>query len=59
MDALECRREVEQARTILARGSSAHQQVAVHQKALEGGASPREALHAVVDHLIAETVAGL
>ncbi len=59
VDALECRREVEQARTILARGSSAHQQVAVHQKALEGGASPREALHAVVDHLIAETVAGL
>jgi carboxylate-amine ligase len=59
VDALACRGEVEQARTILARGSSAHQQVAVHQKALDGGATHREALQAVVDHLIAETVAGL
>ena len=59
VDALQCRGEVEHARTILARGSSAHQQVAVHQSALDSGASPLEALHAVVDHLIAETVAGL
>ena len=59
VDALDCRREVEHARTILTRGSSAHQQSAIHQRALDDGASPLEALHQVVDHLIAETVAGL
>ncbi len=59
IDALDCRAQVEHARTIVDRGTSAHQQVAVHKHAMEQGASPLEAVHAVVDHLIAETAAGL
>jgi carboxylate-amine ligase len=59
MDALDCRAQVEHARTILKRGSSAHQQLAVHKQALQEGASAVEAMQAVVDHLIAETAAGL
>lgn len=56
--ALACSREVAHARTILSRGTSAHRQVAVFDEARERGASEREALHAVVDFLIAETAAG-
>jgi carboxylate-amine ligase len=54
-EALGCVAEVEHARTIPDRGNSARRQVAVYEKALAGGASKREALQAVVDHLIAET----
>jgi len=55
--ALDCVTEVAHARTIVARGTSAHRQRAVHRAALEAGADPREALEAVVDALIADTVA--
>ncbi len=58
-EALGCLAEVEGARAILARGTSAHRQRRVHRQALAAGASPEEALRAVVRHLVAETVDGL
>lgn len=57
--ALGCEAEVERAREIPERGNSARRQVAAYEAALAGGASRREALQAVVDHLIAETVMDL
>ncbi len=54
-----CEAEAAAARSILARGTSAHRQLAVYRKALEAGAMPGEALRAVVDGVIAETVAGV
>jgi carboxylate-amine ligase len=57
-EALACSREVAHARKILARGTSAHRQVATYESARSRGASEREALRAVVDFLIAETAAG-
>ncbi|HHC07343.1 MAG TPA: carboxylate-amine ligase [Actinobacteria bacterium] len=51
--------EVEHAKTIIARGTSADQQLRVYHEALARGADEREALREVVDALIAETVAGL
>ncbi len=56
--ALGCAREIAAARDILVRGTSAHRQRATYENALEAGADKREALVAVVDMLIAETVAG-
>jgi carboxylate-amine ligase len=53
--ALGCVREVEHIRNILARGTSAHRQIAVHGRARSEGASEREALQAVVDFLVRET----
>jgi carboxylate-amine ligase len=58
-EALGCVREVEHARTILARGTSAHRQLAVYDQARAQGASAREALRAVVNFLVSETAAGL
>jgi carboxylate-amine ligase len=52
---LGCLKEVEHARRILAEGTSAHQQIAVYNKALGDGADADEALKAVVDFLIEET----
>lgn len=46
-------------RTIAKEGTSAHRQLTVYHTALEGGASQREALEAVVDHLIVDTMHGL
>jgi carboxylate-amine ligase len=46
-------------RTIAREGTSAHRQLAVHRAALEAGAGDREALEAVVDHLIEDTMFGL
>ena len=57
-EALDCSREVEHARRILKRGTSAHRQIAVYNDARSHGASEREALRAVVDFLIEETAAG-
>ena len=54
-----CLAEVEHARDILARGTSAHRQLAVYRAALEEGADQRAALNAVVDWLIEETVSGI
>jgi carboxylate-amine ligase len=56
-DALDCREEVEHARTILARGTSADRQVTCLERLLSEGASREEALRGVVDHLIGETLA--
>ena len=57
--ALGCVAEVEHARDIVARGTSAQRQLAVYRSALEAGADTAEALRAVVDWLIEETVAGV
>jgi carboxylate-amine ligase len=54
-----CLAEVEHARTVFTHGTSAHRQLATYQLALEEGAEPKEALKAVVDLLIEETVSGL
>ena len=56
-EALDCVDEVEHARTICRRGTSADRQLAVYQEALEDGAGDDEALKAVVDALIADTIA--
>ncbi len=58
IDALDCRAYVERARAIAAGGTSADRQLRVHTNALASGLSNDAAMHAVVDHLIAETVAG-
>jgi carboxylate-amine ligase len=51
-----CLDEAQHAREILARGTSAHRQLAIYDAALAEGATHSEALAAVVDWLIAETV---
>jgi carboxylate-amine ligase len=56
---LGCAAEVASVRAILARGTSAHRQLAVFADALARGAARPDALDAVVDWLVAETVAGL
>ena len=55
--ALDCVAEVEHLRTICARGTSADRQLAVYREALEAGADDGEALRAVVDALVADTLA--
>ena len=55
-EALGCRAELEHAREILARGTSAVTQRHVYNAALAAGADHTEALKAVVDWLIEETV---
>jgi len=57
--ALGCEADLLHGRTILARGTSAHRQRAIHRAALDAGADEAEALARVVDWLIAETVAGI
>ncbi len=54
-----CVAEVERARDILRRGTSAHRQLAVFKAARDAGADRHAALQAVVDWLIEETAAGL
>jgi carboxylate-amine ligase len=54
-----CLDEVMRARQILACGTSAHRQLAVFDRALSEGATHAEALAAVVDWLVAETVRGV
>jgi carboxylate-amine ligase len=56
-EALDCVAEVEHTRTICERGSSADRQVSVYRDALKDGATDDEALRAVVQALIADTVA--
>jgi carboxylate-amine ligase len=53
--ALGCSAEVARIPDILARGTSAHRQLQVHERALAGGATPEQALGAVVDWLVTET----
>jgi carboxylate-amine ligase len=54
-----CVAEVEHGREILARGTSAHRQIACWQKCRDAGMDETAALRAVVDLLRAETVHGL
>ncbi len=54
-----CVPQLEHVRDIVANGTSADRQVAAHQKALDEGATPDEALRAVVDGLIVDTVSGM
>ena len=54
--ALGCAKELESALSILKRGTSADRQRQVFRRAVDGGANEAEALQAVVDALIAETV---
>ncbi len=54
-----CIGEVSYAREILARGTSAHRQLVVFERALSAGAPRADALAAVVDWLIAETTRGI
>jgi carboxylate-amine ligase len=54
-----CVDEVLHAREIIARGTSAHRQLAVFEEALSADASYDDALAAVVDWLIAETARGV
>ncbi|MEQ8653990.1 MAG: carboxylate-amine ligase [Kiloniellales bacterium] len=53
---LGCVEEVLAARDIVSRGTSAHSQVAVYNTAKENGATEQDALNAVVDWLVDETV---
>lgn len=53
-----CVDEVEHARTIVARGTSAHWQLGAFHKAVAEGADDQEALKCVVDMLVTETLAG-
>jgi carboxylate-amine ligase len=55
---LGCRAEVEHIRRIAAEGTSADRQLAVYAKTIEAGGSEKDALKAVVDHLMAETLEG-
>jgi len=57
-EALGCSAEVEHCREILRAGTSAHRQIAVCEAALAAGRSRHDALCAVVDMLIEETVKG-
>ena len=56
---LDCVAEVAHTRNIAAHGTSADRQCRTYAEALENGADERQALNAVVDFLIAETVLGL
>jgi len=56
---LDCVEEVERAKEILTRGTSADRQRDVFARVMKDGASEKEALIAVVDFLIDETVVGI
>ena len=56
VDDLGSRDEVEYIHTILKEGTSADRQIRVYYHALHNGATEKEALIAVVDHLVAETM---
>ena len=58
-EALGCGSEIEHARTIVARGTSADRQVACFEQLVAQGASRQDALKGVVDHLVRETVGGI
>ncbi len=57
-DELGCVAEVEHARDIVARGTSADRQLAVYEETRNTGGSEEEALRAVVDLLIHDSIAG-
>ena len=55
-EALGCTEEIDHLRVICQRGTSADRQLAVYKKALASGATDDEAIKAVVDALIADTL---
>jgi carboxylate-amine ligase len=55
-DRLGCRAQVEDARRIVAEGTSADRQLAVYADALNTGHSEDQALRSVVDHVLVETL---
>lgn len=57
-EALGCVREVEHARVIAREGTSAARQVATYEASLSAGSSNEDALKAVVDEMIIDTLAG-
>ena len=57
-DELGCTAEVERARTIVRNGTSSRRQLRSFAEAIENGASDEEALKAVVDDLIVDTMSG-
>jgi carboxylate-amine ligase len=57
-EVLDCQAEVAHVRKIVARGTSAHRQVAVYEQSITGGASHEEALRDVVRSLIEVTAIG-
>ena len=56
-EALDCVAEIESLRDILARGSSAHRQIARYEQVIAEGGTEDEALTAVVRQLVEETAA--
>lgn len=58
-DALGCLKEVQSAREIVKRGSSACRQRDIYEQARIAGLRKRDAFNAVVDDLVKETVAGI
>lgn len=56
---LDCIDEAAHARTIVNEGTSAHRQKKIYRQTMESGATHEQALEAVVDWLISETVRGL
>jgi len=60
-DAVElgCVAEVEHAREIVVRGTSADRQLSAYREALDGGADEETALHRVVDLLINDSIGGI
>ena len=58
-EALDCTAEIEHARRIVERGTSAHRQVRTWRDTIAGGASEQEALQAIVDMLVEETMHGI
>lgn len=57
--ALGCTREIANARDIVRRGTGADRQTAAYHAALANGADTRDALRAVVDLLVVETIDGI
>ena len=55
-EALACWEQVQHARGIVARGTSADRQAACFKRLIAEGASPEDALKGLVDHLISETL---
>jgi len=55
----EVRDEIRHARTIVTEGTSADRQIDAYERALGDGATDREALQAVVDELIVDTLYGI
>jgi carboxylate-amine ligase len=56
---LDTREEIRHAREIVANGTSAHRQLASYETSIANGASTREALEAVVDELIVDSMYGM